>query len=200
MIVIIDNYDSFTYNLYQYIGEMQPNVVVFRNDEISITELGKLAIEQIIISPGPGYPSKAGISSEVMRVFGKTIPILGVCLGHQGLAHAFGGKIIEAPEIVHGKTSMIDHNGQGIFAGLPNPLQAMRYHSLIVSEEALPAELEVTARTQTGEIMGLSHKEYPIFGVQFHPESIKTVDGKQLLQNFLAMQGNGGCGNVAVSA
>ncbi|SHE75043.1 anthranilate synthase component II [Alkalibacter saccharofermentans] len=187
MIVIIDNYDSFTYNLYQYIGEIDPNIKVIRNDETTIEELLKLAPRHIVISPGPGYPKEAGISEEVIETFGKETPVLGVCLGHQAIAEVFGGKIIENDEMFHGKTSLVDHDGKEIFEGIENPVTVMRYHSLTVEEESLPGCLNVTAKTRKGEIMAISHKDYPIYGVQFHPESIMTQNGKKMLENFLKM-------------
>ena len=188
MILVIDNYDSFTYNLVQYFGELGAAVVVYRNDRISIEELVELGPSHIVISPGSGLPEDSGISPEVIRHFYKTVPILGVCLGHQAIAHAFGGTIGQAPTLMHGKTSKIYHAGQGMFANYPSPFTATRYHSLIV-EEPLPAELEVTAFTSAGEIMALQHRERPVFGVQFHPESILTQQGKRLLANFLAVSG-----------
>ncbi|MFT9496721.1 anthranilate synthase component II [Anaerosolibacter sp.] len=187
MIVIIDNYDSFTYNLYQYVGEINPAVEVFRNDAVTIKDLRGMNISHIIISPGPGFPKDAGISQEVVRELGKEIPILGICLGHQGIGEAFGGKVLHAKEMVHGKTSLIHHNEKGIFEGLANPLKATRYHSLVVDRDTLPAELKITAEGPAGEIMGLQHKNYPIFGVQFHPESIATKEGRKILKNFLSM-------------
>ncbi|MPW26715.1 aminodeoxychorismate/anthranilate synthase component II [Alkalibaculum sp. M08DMB] len=185
MIVIIDNYDSFTYNLYQFVGELNPNVEVFRNDVITVEEIMKMKVSHIIISPGPGYPKDAGISKDVIRVLGKEIPILGVCLGHQAIAEVFGSKIIEANRMVHGKTSMIKHNGRDLFRGIVNPLEVMRYHSLIVEESSISEVLEVTASIEENEVMGIKHKHYPIYGVQFHPESIMTNSGKALIKNFL---------------
>lgn len=187
MIVIIDNYDSFTYNLYQYIGEIDPDVKVIRNDEITIEDLLLMKPQHIIISPGPGYPSSAGISKEVIECFGKVIPILGVCLGHQAIAEVFGGEIIESRLMFHGKTSRIRHDGKGLFKNIINPLTVMRYHSLKVNDENLPEEIVITARTEDGEIMGLKHRDYPIHGVQFHPESVMTECGKEILRNFLNM-------------
>ncbi|MGC8782295.1 MAG: anthranilate synthase component II [Anaerolineae bacterium] len=186
MIAIIDNYDSFTYNLVQYLGELGAEVRVFRNDAISVEALDALAPSHIVISPGPGDPSEAGISREVIRELGPRRPILGVCLGHQCIGDAFGGRVTRARRLVHGKTSPIYHYGEGLFRGLPSPFEATRYHSLIVAEP-LPAELEVTAFTTEGEVMGLRHRRHPIFGVQFHPESILTQGGKQVLQNFLQL-------------
>jgi anthranilate synthase/aminodeoxychorismate synthase-like glutamine amidotransferase len=185
MLLVIDNYDSFTYNLVQYFGELGAEVLVKRNDEITPDEIAALAPERIVISPGPCTPLEAGISNEVILRFGKNTPLFGVCLGHQCMGHIFGGDVIRAPRLMHGKTSPIIHNGEGVFAGLPNPFEATRYHSLIVKRETLPACLEITAETAEKEIMGLRHREFPIHGVQFHPESILTTEGKKLLQNFL---------------
>ena len=185
MILLIDNYDSFTYNLYQYFSELGEEVQVVRNDQITLAEIAELAPERIVISPGPCTPNEAGISCEVIARFGPTIPTLGVCLGHQAIGQVFGGKVIRAPKPVHGKTEPIFHDGVGIFAGLPNPFTATRYHSLIVERQTLPSALEITAWTNDGLIMGLRHREFPIIGVQFHPESILTTDGKELLQHFL---------------
>ena len=187
MLLVIDNYDSFTYNLVQYFGGLGCDVVVKRNNEISLDQIRALKPERICISPGPGTPDDAGISNEVVREFGRELPLLGVCLGHQCIAAVFGGKIVRAPRLMHGKTSEIEHNGTGVFSGLPNPFEATRYHSLIAEPESFPAELEVTAETREGEIMGLRHREFPIHGVQFHPESILTVDGRSLLENFLRL-------------
>lgn len=185
MIVIIDNYDSFTYNLYQYVGELNPDIRVFRNDAVTVQELAELDIDRIIISPGPGFPKDAGISREVVKVMGKDIPILGVCLGHQVIGEVYGGRIVHAGSILHGKTSLIMHNGQDLFKGLDHPLKVTRYHSLIVERENIPEDLEVTAESEHGEIMGLKHRDYPVFGVQFHPESIATQGGKEIIRNFL---------------
>jgi len=187
MILIIDNYDSFTYNLYQYIGEISPNLIVYRNDQISIEEIEKLNPERIIISPGPCTPREAGISIDVIKHFAGKIPILGVCLGHQAIGSAFGGRIIRSPEIMHGKTSLIYHDGKTIFKGLANPFEATRYHSLIIEKESLPDCLTVTAWSSNGIIMGIRHKKFMIEGVQFHPESILTKVGKDLLKNFLEL-------------
>lgn len=187
MIVIIDNYDSFTYNLYQLIGAMTPDVQVIRNDAITVEELIKLSPQYVVISPGPGYPKDAGISKDVIETLGKHIPTLGVCLGHQAIAEVFGGKIVENPEMFHGKTSTIRHDGKGVFEGVEQDVQVMRYHSLAVEESSLPEELEVTAKTAKGEIMAIRHRSYPIVGVQFHPESIMTKQGKRMLENFLKM-------------
>jgi anthranilate synthase component 2 len=191
MLVMIDNYDSFTYNLVQYLGELGAEVRVFRNDQISVAELKKLAPSRIMISPGPCTPNEAGISMETIRAFGGQVPILGVCLGHQSIGQVFGGHIVHAREIMHGKTSRIYHRGQGVFKGLAdNPFTATRYHSLVIEKNTIPDCLEVTGWTQTesgemDEIMGVRHKELPIEGVQFHPESILTEHGRDLLQNFL---------------
>ena len=185
MILLIDNYDSFTFNLYQYLSELGPEVVVRRNDAISVRDIETLNPSRIVISPGPKTPSDAGVSLDVVCHFGESTPILGVCLGHQCIGQAFGGRVVRAPELRHGKTSEVFHQGQGVMRDLPNPFSAARYHSLIVDRSALPAELEVTAETSDGLIMGLRHKRYPIEGVQFHPESILTPDGKHLLRNFV---------------
>ena len=187
MILLIDNYDSFTYNLYQYLSELGAEVTVIRNDKITIGEIEKLGPEKIVISPGPGYPKDAGISIEVIKHFTGKLPLLGVCLGHQCLGEAFGGVVGPAGEIKHGKSSDIHHDGKGVFTGLPNPFAAIRYHSLSVDPATVPDCLEVTAKTENGIIMGLRHKEYPVEGVQFHPESILTGEGKKLLGNFLTM-------------
>ena len=185
MLLMIDNYDSFTYNLYQYLCELGAEVEVARNDKISLEEIQDMSPEGIIISPGPSTPLEAGISNDVIRQFGPSTPTLGVCLGHQCIGHVYGAKVDQAGEIRHGKTSMVSHNGAGVLVGLPNPFQAIRYHSLVVFPETMPDTLEVTARTENGLVMGLRHKDYPIEGVQFHPESILTPDGKHQLQNFL---------------
>ena len=187
MILLIDNYDSFTYNLYQYLCELGAEVQVERNDQITVDEIEKLKPERIVVSPGPCTPKEAGISVEAILRFGPRMPVLGVCLGHQCIGEAFGGTVGGAGEIVHGKTSPINHNGAGVLNGLPEPFEAIRYHSLVVHKEGLPDSLEVTAWTDNGLVMGLRHKEYPIEGVQFHPESIMTGAGKDLLKNFLAM-------------
>ncbi|WP_438497443.1 aminodeoxychorismate/anthranilate synthase component II [Paenibacillus sp. IHBB 3054] len=185
MILVIDNYDSFTYNLVQYLGELGEEVKVFRNDEISIQEIEALAPDHILISPGPCTPNEAGISLEVLQHFKGVIPIFGVCLGHQAIGQAFGGNVIRAERLMHGKTSPIHHHGTSVFEGLESPFTATRYHSLIVERESLPDCLEITAETAEGEIMALRHKEYPIEGVQFHPESIITDHGHIMLRNFL---------------
>ena len=185
MILLIDNYDSFTYNLFQYLSELGAEVVTVRNDKITLEDIEDMSPEGIIVSPGPSPPLEAGISNDVVRHLGSKIPTLGVCLGHQCVGHVYGAKVDRAGEIRHGKTSMIHHDGKGVFAGLPNPFEAIRYHSLVVYPETLPDSLEVTAWTDNGLVMGLRHKEHPVEGVQFHPESIMTPDGKALLQNFL---------------
>jgi anthranilate synthase/aminodeoxychorismate synthase-like glutamine amidotransferase len=184
MVIVIDNYDSFTYNLVQYLGELGAELQVFRNDQVSLGEIRELKPSHIVISPGPGDPNDGGVSNEVLRELGPTLPILGVCLGHQCMGHVYGGKVTRAPRLMHGKTSAIYHNGKGLFTGVPSPFRATRYHSLIV-EEPLPDCLQVTAFTREGEVMGLRHKDYPVTGVQFHPESILTEHGKRILQNFL---------------
>jgi anthranilate synthase component II len=185
MILLIDNYDSFTYNLYQYLCELGADVVVRRNDEVTVEEARALGAERIVISPGPCTPSQAGISVNLIRELAGEVPILGVCLGHQSVGAAFGAEVVNAPELMHGKTSMIHHDNQGIFTGLPNPFVATRYHSLVLREDSLPAELQITARADDGVVMGLRHREYDIEGVQFHPESILTTVGKDLLANFI---------------
>ena len=185
MILMIDNYDSFTYNLVQYLGELGAKTKVLRNDKISVEEIKVLQPGKIVISPGPGRPEDAGISCAVIEAFAGKIPILGVCLGHQCLGYAYGGKIIQAKKLMHGKTSKIYHNRKTIFTGIPNPFEATRYHSLVVEKKSLPKCLEITAWTKDGEIMGLKHDKYPLWGVQFHPESILTKVGKDLLANFL---------------
>lgn len=185
MILVIDNYDSFTYNLVQYLGELGADLKVFRNDKIDLDGIKKLKPEKIIISPGPGYPAQAGISEELIKSFAPRIPILGVCLGHQAIGEAFGGKITKALRLMHGKTSLIYHNGEGIFKAIKNPFEATRYHSLLVDRKSLPDCLSITAETKEKEIMGLRHKKYPLYGVQFHPESILTKEGMGILRNFL---------------
>ncbi len=185
MLLMIDNYDSFTYNLYQYLAELGAEVVTVRNDKTTLEDIEAMDPQGIIISPGPGTPLEAGISNDVISHFGPRLPTLGVCLGHQCIGYVYGAKVDRAGEIRHGKTSMIHHNGQGVLAGLPDPFEAIRYHSLVVYPETVPDELEVTAWTDNGLIMGLRHKEHPVEGVQFHPESIMTPVGKALLQNFL---------------
>src|SRR5437763_3533652 len=185
-LLVIDNYDSFTYNLVQLFGEMDDvDLVVKRNDEISIEEVKKLKPDRICISPGPGRPENAGISSNLTRGLGPHVPILGVCLGHQCIAQAFGGEVVRADKLMHGKTSQIHHEHRGVFKDLAEPLEATRYHSLIVKRDSLPDSLEITAETDAGEIMGLQHRKFPVHGVQFHPESILTIEGRKLLANFL---------------
>ena len=184
-VLVIDNYDSFTYNLVQYFGELGAEIDVRRNDALTVDEVIALAPDKIVISPGPGTPDDAGISLELVRRLGPTIPIFGVCLGHQVIGQALGGNIINAERLMHGKTSWINHTDVGVFAGLPNPLEATRYHSLIVERESLPADLEITAETAEGEIMGLRHKTWPLEGVQFHPESVLTTHGKEMVRTFL---------------
>lgn len=187
--LLIDNYDSFTFNLYQYLGELGGNPIVKRNDELTIAEIEKLKPTHIVLSPGPGRPDDVayfGVCLEVILNLSEKIPVLGVCLGHQGIAYAFGGKVIRAPSVMHGKTSMITHTGKGIFRNLPNPIEGMRYHSLVAEESSFPLVLEITAREkESGLIMGLQHCERRLFGIQFHPESIGTPQGKKILQNFL---------------
>ena len=185
MLVMIDNYDSFTYNLVQYLGQLGADVQVFRNDQIDIAGLENLQMSHLVVSPGPCSPKEAGISVEAIRHFAGRVPILGVCLGHQAIGYAFGGDVIRAPRLMHGKTSLIYHDGRDIFQGIPSPFEATRYHSLIVSQDTLPACLQVSAQTSVGEIMGLRHREHAIFGVQFHPESILTGEGMNILNNFL---------------
>jgi anthranilate synthase/aminodeoxychorismate synthase-like glutamine amidotransferase len=185
MILVIDNYDSFTYNLVQYLGELGAALHVVRNDAVDVAGVEALRPERIVISPGPGTPDQAGVSLEVIRRFGQEIPILGVCLGHQAIGQAFGGTVARAKTQMHGKTSEIRHDGHGVFAGLSNPFTATRYHSLIILPDSVPADLEVTAWAEDGEIMGVRHRTLPIEGVQFHPESILTLEGKRLLGNFL---------------
>ncbi|URN96006.1 MAG: aminodeoxychorismate/anthranilate synthase component II [Candidatus Pristimantibacillus lignocellulolyticus] len=187
MILVIDNYDSFTYNLVQYLGDLGQEIIVKRNDEIDMAGIEALAPDHIMISPGPCSPNEAGISLEVIEHFKGVIPIIGVCLGHQSIGQAFGGEVVRAEQLMHGKTSQILHDGKGLFDGLPSPFTATRYHSLIVRRESLPDCLEITAQTEAGEIMGLRHKEYPIEGLQFHPESIITEHGLRMLSNFLKL-------------
>jgi anthranilate synthase component II len=187
VILLLDNYDSFTYNLAQYLGELGCQVEVHRNDRISVEQIAQRKPERIVISPGPCTPQEAGICVELIQKLAGKIPILGVCLGHQAIGAAFGGKIIRAPKLFHGKTSQIRHDGSGVFRGLPNPFTATRYHSLIVERKSLPAELQVTAETDDDIIMGMQHRQFPLMGVQFHPESVLTESGKQLLKNFLSL-------------
>ncbi|MGG3874318.1 aminodeoxychorismate/anthranilate synthase component II [Brevibacillus laterosporus] len=185
MIIMIDNYDSFTYNLVQFVGELGEELRVFRNDKITLEEIENMNPDYLMISPGPCTPNEAGISMDVVRHFAGKIPIFGVCLGHQSIGQVFGGKIVRADRLMHGKTSEVLHDGKTIFASIPSPFQAARYHSLVIQEESIPEELEITARTPEGEIMAIRHRELPIEGVQFHPESIITQYGKQMLKNFL---------------
>jgi anthranilate synthase component 2 len=189
MLLVLDNYDSFTYNLVQYLGELGQEPVVRRNDEISVDEIGKMGVTRMVISPGPCTPAEAGISVAAIRQWGQTIPMLGVCLGHQAIGEAYGGKVVRARTLMHGKTSRITHDGKGIFANVPSPLEVMRYHSLVVQSESLPDELEVVARAKDdpSEIHGFRHRQYPVWGVQFHPESILTERGKDILRNFLTI-------------
>ena len=188
-VLVIDNYDSFVYNLVQYLGELGSQPIVHRHDALSLDEIFALEPDAILISPGPGTPDDAGLSNEVIRAFAGRRPVLGVCLGHQCMGQVFGGQVVRAPQVMHGKTSVIHHDGQGVFAGLPNPFEATRYHSLIVDRASVPVELEITAETDDGIVMGLRHREHAIEGVQFHPESILTASGHDLLRNFLAMTG-----------
>jgi len=185
VLLIIDNYDSFTYNLVQYFGEMGVEVKIVRNDALTVNEVKELKAERICISPGPCTPNEAGISCELIEKLGATTPILGVCLGHQSIGQVYGGEVVQSPQMMHGKTSPILHDGNSVFTGLPNPFEATRYHSLIVKRESLPDCLTVTAWTADGLIMGLQHRDHPIHGVQFHPESILTLEGKRILKNFL---------------
>ena len=187
MLLILDNYDSFTYNLVQYFGELGVEMKIFRNDALTVDEVKKLAPEKICISPGPCSPNEAGISLDLIREMGPTTPILGVCLGHQSIGQVYGGDVVRADRLMHGKTSPIHHNSSSVFKGLPDPFEATRYHSLIVKRDTVPDCLEVTAWTEEQEIMGLRHKEYPLHGVQFHPESILTEHGKQILETFLKL-------------
>jgi len=188
MVLVIDNYDSFTYNLVQYLGELGATVVVRRNDEATLDELRALGHARVVISPGPGRPEQAGVSLDVIKEFGARMPLLGVCLGHQAIGLAFGGEVVRAPMPIHGKTSTVEHDGKGVFAGMSASFQAGRYHSLIVGEASLPADLEVAARTRDeGLVMGVRHRTLPIHGVQFHPESVLTEEGRRLLRNFLEM-------------
>ena len=189
MLLVIDNYDSFTYNLVQYLGELGQEVRVVRNDEIAVGEIAGLAPSHIVISPGPCTPNEAGISLDVIKSYAGKIPILGVCLGHQSIGQAFGGKIVRAARVMHGKTSQMHHDGKGVFTGLPNPFEATRYHSLLIERASVPDVLEVTARTDEDEIMAVRHKTLPVEGVQFHPESFLTTAGKDLLKNFIAKGG-----------
>jgi para-aminobenzoate synthetase component II len=188
MLILLDNYDSFTYNLYQYLSELGQQVEVHRNDKISVAEVEALKPDFVVISPGPCTPDDAGISMELIKHMAGKVPVLGVCLGHQSLGQVFGGNVVRAGRLMHGKTSPIHHDGKGLFEGVPNPFDAVRYHSLLVERESLPDCLEITAETEEGEIMGLRHKEFVVEGIQFHPESIMTLPGKDLLRNFLKMR------------
>ena len=185
MILVIDNYDSFTYNLVQYLGQLGATLKVLRNDETSLAEIEALSPEKILVSPGPCSPTEAGISCDVIAHFGSTLPVFGVCLGHQSIGQVYGGNVVRAERLMHGKTSPIKHDGSNVFKDMPNPFEATRYHSLIIDRESLPDCLRITAQTHEGEIMGVEHKEYPVFGVQFHPESVLTEKGMQLMKNFL---------------
>jgi anthranilate synthase/aminodeoxychorismate synthase-like glutamine amidotransferase len=189
MLLVLDNYDSFTYNLVQYLGELGESPVVKRNDEITVDEIGEMGVTRLVISPGPCTPSEAGISVAAIKRWGSTIPTLGVCLGHQAIGEAYGGKVVRARTLMHGKTSRVSHDGSGIFENLPNPLEVMRYHSLVIESQSLPDDLEVVARAQDdpAEIHAVKHREHPVWGVQFHPESILTQNGKEILRNFLSL-------------
>ncbi len=187
MILVIDNYDSFTYNLVQYLGELGAEVRVIRNDAATVEEVAAMKPERLLVSPGPCTPNEAGISCAVIEKLGPSIPTFGVCLGHQCLGQVFGGRVVRAERLMHGKTSMINHGGKGVLAGMPNPFEAIRYHSLLVERSSVPSCLEITAETDEQEVMGLQHKTFPVYGVQFHPESILTQNGKQILKNFLAL-------------
>ncbi len=187
MILVIDNYDSFTYNLVQYLGEMKVELQVHRNDQISVNRISELKPDRILISPGPCSPREAGLSNEIIRTFGPHLPLLGVCLGHQCIGHTFGAEVIVNYRMMHGKTSPIKHDGKFLFKGMPNPFAATRYHSLVIRRETIPDCLEITAETEEGEIMGVRHKTHPIWGVQFHPESILTDSGRKILENFLVL-------------
>jgi len=187
MLLVIDNYDSFTYNLVQYLGEMGVTLQVVRNDQITVEQVRALGPERILISPGPCSPREAGLSCEILRALGPTVPTLGVCLGHQCIGQVFGGRVVVNYRMMHGKTSLIRHNGRELFAGMPNPFAATRYHSLVIERASLPECLELTAETDEGEVMGVRHREFPIWGVQFHPESILTEGGREILRNFLRL-------------
>ena len=189
MLLVIDNYDSFTYNLVQFLGELGAELLVRRNDQVGVEEVGELAPRAIVISPGPGVPANAGVTVPVIRRWGAEIPILGVCLGHQAIAEAYGGRVVRATKVMHGKTSLVEHDGRELFAGLPNPLEVMRYHSLVVEPATLPAELEITARAsdEPEEIHSFRHRTHPVWGVQFHPESVMTDRGRHLLGNFMRL-------------
>ncbi|HYE33595.1 MAG TPA: aminodeoxychorismate/anthranilate synthase component II [Methylomirabilota bacterium] len=188
MVLVIDNYDSFTYNLVQYLGEMKADLQVHRNDQITVDQARQLKPDRILVSPGPCSPNESGLSNDIIKSFAGQVPIFGVCLGHQCIGHTFGAKVVVNYRMMHGKTSMIRHNGKDLFKGMPNPFAATRYHSLVIQRDTLPDFLEVTAETEEGEIMGIRHKELPIWGVQFHPESILTESGRTILKNFLELQ------------
>ncbi|PAW83683.1 MAG: anthranilate/aminodeoxychorismate synthase component II [Pedosphaera sp. Tous-C6FEB] len=188
MILVIDNYDSFTFNLVQYLGELKADLRVVRNDEVTLDQIHDLRPERILVSPGPCSPREAGLSNDIIRTFGPRLPLFGVCLGHQCIGHTFGAEVVVNYRMMHGKTSPIRHNGEDLFAGMPNPFNATRYHSLVIKRDTLPACLEITAETDEGEIMGVRHRELPIWGVQFHPESILTENGRQIMQNFLRLR------------
>ncbi len=188
MVLVIDNYDSFTYNLVQYLGEMKVELQVHRNDQVTIEQIRQLKPDRILVSPGPCSPNESGLSNEIIRTFGQEIPVFGVCLGHQCIGHTFGGKVVVNYRMMHGKTSLIKHDGRDLFEGMPNPFAATRYHSLVIQRDSMPDTLEITAETEEGEIMGVRHKELPIWGVQFHPESILTENGRTILRNFLRLQ------------
>ncbi|MDH7568525.1 MAG: aminodeoxychorismate/anthranilate synthase component II [Armatimonadota bacterium] len=187
MILVVDNYDSFTYNLVQYLGELGQAITVWRNDQFSLEDAESLKPKRIVVSPGPCTPREAGLSVAVIQSFAGRVPILGVCLGHQAIGYAFGGEIVRAERLMHGKTSMVHHDGRGVFAGLPTPFRATRYHSLVIRRQSMPQCLEISAETEEGEVMGVRHRHYPVEGVQFHPESILTENGKELLRNFCAL-------------
>lgn len=191
MVLVIDNYDSFTYNLVQYLGELNVELQVHRNDQITIEQARALKPDRILVSPGPCSPNESGLSNEVIRAFGSEIPVFGVCLGHQCIGHTFGAKVVVNYRMMHGKTSPIHHNGKDLFEGMPNPFNATRYHSLVIQRDTVPSFLEITAETDEGEIMGIRHKELPIWGVQFHPESILTENGMQIMKNFLKLKKQG---------
>jgi para-aminobenzoate synthetase component 2 len=197
MVLVIDNYDSFTYNLVQYLGELQVELQVHRNDQISLEQIRQLQPDRILISPGPCSPRESGLSNDIIRAFGPEVPLFGVCLGHQCIGHVFGGEVVVNYRMMHGKTSLIHHNGRDLFEGMPNPFSATRYHSLVIKRDTLPDCLEVTAETREGEIMGVRHKTLPVWGVQFHPESILTEQGRTLMQNFLKLRKSSGPENRA---
>jgi anthranilate synthase/aminodeoxychorismate synthase-like glutamine amidotransferase len=192
MVLVIDNYDSFTYNLVQYLGELKADVQVHRNDQISLEQVRELKPDRILVSPGPCSPNESGLSNDIIRAFGPTIPVFGVCLGHQCIGHTFGAKVVVNYRMMHGKTSLIKHNGRDLFESVPNPFAATRYHSLVIQRDTLPEFLEITAETDEGEIMGIRHRELPIWGVQFHPESILTESGRQIMKNFLKLKNQKG--------